>query len=210
MALPFTDAQAEELLDRYNDTDSLRKHGRAVAGMMRHFATLYKEDPAYWGQVGLLHDIDYEKWPDEHCKKAPELLREAGYDDAFIHAVVSHGWPHCSDQKPELKMEQVLFACDELTGLITAAVLMRPDHSVLAIETKSVKKKFKSKSFAAGVDRDIITQGAEMLGVDVDYLITETIAGMRDVAGQIGLVGEPPADESAPGAAPIDEAPAGQ
>jgi len=191
----LTDIQAEELLDRYNETDSLRKHGRAVRGMMRHFAGVYNEDPEYWGQVGLLHDIDYEQWPDEHCRKTPELLREAGYDDAFIHAVISHGWPHCSDQKPELTMEKVLFACDELTGLVTAAVLMRPDHSVLTIEVKSVKKKFKSKAFAAGVDRDIINQGAEMLGVDLDFLIEGTIVGMRDVADEIGLVGAPTAPE---------------
>lgn len=199
MELPLTDAQAEELLDRYNETDSLRKHGRAVRGMMRHFAGLYGEDPEYWGQVGLLHDIDYEKWPDEHCHKTPELLRDAGYDDAFIRAVISHGWPHCSDQKPELTMEKVLFACDELCGLVNASVLMRPDRSVLAIETKSVKKKFKSKSFAAGVDRDIISQGAEMLGVDLDYLIEGTIAGMREVADEIGLVGQPAPAEPAEG-----------
>lgn len=197
MAQLLSDAQAEELLDRYNSSDSLRKHGRAVRGMMRHFARLYGQDPEYWGQVGLLHDIDYEQWPDEHCRKAPELLREAGYDDDFIHAVVSHGWPHCSDVKPELKMEQVLFACDELTGLVTAAVLMRPDRSVLTIETPSVKKKFKSKSFAAGVDRGIITEGAGMLGVDLDYLITETIAGMREVAGEIGLAGDKDGEEDA-------------
>lgn len=191
MTLPLTETQAEDLLDRYNESDSLRKHGRAVRGMMRHFAGVYGEDPDYWGQVGLLHDIDYEKWPAEHCCKTPELLREAGYDDAFIHAVVSHGWPVCCDQEPQLTMEKVLFACDELTGLVTAAVLMRPDHSVLTIETKSVKKKFKSKGFAAGVDRDIITQGAEMLGVDLDYLIEHTIAGMREVSDEIGLTGTP-------------------
>jgi predicted hydrolase (HD superfamily) len=190
MTLPLTDAQAEELLDRYNPSESLRKHGRAVRGMMRHFAGVYGEDVDYWGQVGLLHEIDYEQWPDEHCHKTPELLREAGYDDAFVRAVVSHGWPVCSDEKPELVMEKVLFACDELCGLVTAAVLMRPDKSVMTIEVKSVRKKFKSKGFAAGVDRDIISQGAEMLGVELDALIEGTIAGMRDVAGESGLAGE--------------------
>ncbi len=193
MSLPLTDTQAEQLLDSYNESDSLRMHGRTVRGVMRHFANTYGEDPAYWGQVGLLHDIDYEKWPNEHCRKAPELLKKAGYDDAFIHAIICHGWPECSNAKPELTMEKVLFATDELAGLITAAVYMRPDRSVLTIETKSVKKKFKSKGFAAGVDRDIIRQGAEMLDIELDDLIGETILGMREVADEIGLAGN---DES--------------
>jgi predicted hydrolase (HD superfamily) len=196
MSLPLTDAQAEALLDENNPTPSLQTHGRAVRGVMRHFARKYGEDPDYWAQVGLLHDIDYERFPELHCEKAPELLKAAGYDDEFVHAVVSHGWGLCNvDAEPTLTMEKVLYATDELTGLITAAVYMRPDRSVLTIEPKSVKKKFKNKKFAAGVDREVILKGAELLDVELDELIKETIAGMREVAEDIGLVGEPAAPE---------------
>jgi predicted hydrolase (HD superfamily) len=158
---------------------------------MRHFAKAHGEDERYWAQVGLLHDLDYEQHPDRHCEVTPQLLRDAGYDEAFIRAVVSHGWGMTGiDVKPELYMEQVLYATDELAGLITAAVYMRPDRSVLSIEPKSVKKKFKSKGFAAGVDRDIIRRGAEMLGMELDELFAETIAGLRTAAEELGLAGE--------------------
>ena len=190
-SLPLTDEQAEELLDTHNPNPSLQMHGRAVRAVLRHFAREAGEDETYWAQVGLLHDIDYEQHPDRHCEVAPDILRAAGYDDAFIHAVLSHGWGIPGiDAKPELYMEKVLYATDELTGLITAAVYMRPDRSVNTIETKSVKKKFKSKGFAAGVDRDIIRAGVEMLGIELDELIAETIAGMREAADELGLAGE--------------------
>ena len=154
---------------------------------MRYFARQLSEDEAYWGQVGLLHDVDYERWPEEHLKVAPRLLSEAGYDEAFIHAVESHGWGLCTEVKPEKKMEVVVYTIDELTGLVTAAAYMRPSKSVMDMEVKSVKKKFKDKSFAAGVNRDVINNGCEMLGMSLDDVINWTIMGMRDVHESLGL-----------------------
>jgi len=191
--LPLTDEQAEELLDEHNPSPSLQTHGRAVRAVLRRFARQHGDDESYWAQVGLLHDIDYEGHPEQHCEVAPDILREAGYDDAFIHAVLSHGYGLANvDAEPKLYMEKVLYATDELTGLITAAVYMRPDRSVNTIEVKSVKKKFKSKGFAAGVDREIILKGADMLGIELDELIAETIAGMREAADELGLAGTAP------------------
>ena len=148
---------------------------------MRYFAEKlgYGDEADFWGIAGLLHDIDFEMWPDEHCKKAPELLREAGVDERTIHAVVSHGYGMCSDVEPEHEMEKVLFACDELTGLIGAAARMRPSHSVADMDLSSLKKKFKDKKFAAGCSRDVIRPGAEMLGWDLDKLLGDTIEAMR-------------------------------
>ncbi len=179
--------KALEIFGRYNKTESLTRHALAVEGVMRHFAALKGEDQDYWGQVGLLHDIDYEQYPDEHCSKALEILKAEGYDDAFIRAVVSHGYEIVNDVKPEHVMEIALFATDELTGLIAAAALMRPSKSVLDLEVKSVKKKWKDKRFAAGVNREIILQGCQMLGMELDEVINETINGMRSVADAIGL-----------------------
>ena len=176
-----------EVWKKYNSSDALLRHAYAVESVMRYFAEKAGEDPDYWGQVGLLHDIDYEKWPEEHCKKAPELLRENGYDDAFIHAVCSHGFGLCSDVEPELQMEKVLYTIDELTGLVTAAAYMRPSHSVMDMEVKSVKKKFKDKGFAAGVNRDVIQGGCEKLGMPLDEVISYTIEGMRNVHEALGL-----------------------
>ena len=139
----------------------------------------YGEDADFWATVGLLHDIDFEMWPEEHCKKAPELLREAGVDEDMIHAIVSHGYGLCVDVEPEKEMEKVLFACDELTGLIGAAALMRPSKSVQDMELKSLKKKFKDKHFAAGCDREVIKKGAEMLGWELDELLSETLEAMK-------------------------------
>lgn len=175
------------LWKKYNESDSLLKHAFSVEAVMRSFAEKLGEDPEYWGQVGLLHDIDYEKWPEEHCQVAPGLLSEGGYDDEFIHAVCSHGYGLCSDIKPEKKMEQVLYTIDELTGLITAAAYMRPSRSVMDMELKSVKKKFKDKSFAAGVNRDVINSGCEMLGMTLDEVIETALNGMRSVHEQLGL-----------------------
>jgi len=182
-----TREEALAVLRKYNETDALIRHAYAVEGVMRRFASEAGEDIEYWGQVGLLHDVDYEKWPEEHLAVAPRLLTEAGYDAAFIRAVCSHGYGLCSDVKPELYMEKVVYTIDELTGLITAAAYMRPSRSVMDIEVKSVKKKFKDKSFAAGVNRDVILNGCDMLGLTLDEVIQKTIDGMRDVHEALGL-----------------------
>jgi predicted hydrolase (HD superfamily) len=179
--------EAGALLRKYNQNDALIKHGVAVMGVMRHFAEKQDEDPDYWAAVGLLHDLDYELYPEEHCAKTAELMREEGLDEGFIHAVVSHGWGLCSDVEPVLYMEKVLYAIDELTGLINAAALMRPSKSVMDIEYSSVNKKFKDLRFAAGVNRGVIKNGAAMLGMELKDLIEETILGMRSVAEEIGL-----------------------
>ncbi|MDD3920244.1 MAG: HDIG domain-containing protein [Eubacteriales bacterium] len=184
-----TREEAFAALKKYNESHALVVHGLAVEGVMREFAAQAGEDVEYWGMVGLLHDIDYEKWPEEHCKKAPELLAAEGFDADFIHAVVSHGWKLCADVEPTLYMEKVLYTIDELTGLINANALMRPSKSVLDMETKSVKKKFKDKGFAAGVNRDVINEGCTMLGKTLDEVIDVTLAGMRNVADAIGLRG---------------------
>ena len=173
--------EAFELLKRYNKEPFHIQHGLTVEGVMKWYAQNlgYGDDADYWATVGLLHDIDFELYPDEHCKKAPELLKEAGLSDDFIHSVCSHGYGLCSDIEPEHEMEKVLFAVDELTGLIGAAAIMRPSKSVMDMETKSLKKKFKDKRFAAGCSRDVIEQGAKMLGVEMDKLFADTIEAMR-------------------------------
>ena len=182
--------QAWEILTQYNESEALLKHAMAVEGCMRHFAALNNEDAELWGVVGLLHDVDYEKYPEQHCAKAQEILGEKGVDPVIIRAVASHGFGICSDVEPQTVMEKTLFAIDELTGLINAAAIMRPSKSVMDLELKSVKKKYKDKRFAAGVDRSIIEKGAEMLGTTVDELIQQCILGMRECADKIGLAGE--------------------
>lgn len=182
-----TRSDAFELFKTWNQTDSLTRHALSVEGVMRHFAEKFGEDADTWGIIGLVHDIDYEKFPEEHCTKAKEILTEAGWPEPWIRAVVSHGWGIVSDVKPETKLEKTLYAVDELTGLVTSTALVRPSRSVLDMKAKSVKKKWKDKSFAAGVDRGIIEKGAEMLGMELSELITETILGMRKVADEIGL-----------------------
>ena len=179
--------QAWEWLCQYNQSDSLRKHGLTVEGVMRHFAALNGEDPDLWGVVGLLHDLDYEQYPDQHCAKVQEILGEKGVDEAVIRAVASHGYGMCSDIEPLSRLEKTLYTIDELSGLITAAALMRPSRSVMDIEVKSVKKKFKDKRFAAGVDREVIVKGEEGLGMELDAVIAETSRGMQEVAEAIGL-----------------------
>ena len=173
--------EALELLKKYNKEPFHIQHGLTVEGVMRWYAQNlgYGNEADYWATVGLLHDIDFELYPDEHCKKAPELLKEAGLSDDFIHSVCSHGYGLCSDIEPKHEMEKVLFAVDELTGLIGAAAIMRPSKSVMDMETKSLKKKFKDKRFAAGCSRDVIEQGAERLGVELDKLFADTIEAMR-------------------------------
>ena len=172
---------AFELLKKYNKDSFHIQHALTVEGVMKWYADElgYGEDAEYWGIVGLLHDIDFELYPDQHCIKAPELLREGGVQDDIIHAVCSHGYGITVDIKPEHEMEKVLFAADELTGLIWAAALMRPSKSVQDMEVKSVKKKFKSANFAAGCSREVIRQGADMLGWELADLIEKTILAMR-------------------------------
>jgi putative nucleotidyltransferase with HDIG domain len=179
------------LLKEFNQSESLIKHALAVEAVMRRFARQRGQDEEKWGIVGLVHDLDYEKFPDQHCRKTEEILREHRWPEEYIRAVVSHGWGIFSDVKPESEMEKVLFAIDELTGLVTTSALVRPSKSVLDMEASSVKKKWKDKRFAAGVDRSIIEKGAAMLGMDLPALITETILGMREVAEDIGLKGTP-------------------
>ena len=173
--------EALALLRQYNSEPFHIQHGLTVEGVMRWYANQlgYADDAGFWATVGLLHDIDFEQYPDEHCIKAPELLRAAGCGDDLIHAVCSHGWGLTVDIKPEHEMEKVLFAADELTGLIGACALMRPSKSVQDMELKSVKKKFKTASFAAGCSRDVIKSGAELLGWELDELIQKTILAMR-------------------------------
>ena len=177
----MTREAAWELLNRYNKDPFHLKHGETVEGVMRYFAKElgYGEEADFWATVGLLHDLDFEMWPDAHCLKCQELMRDAGIEERMIRAVASHGYGHCCDIKPEHEMEKILFACDELTGLIGAAALMRPSKSVQDMELKSLKKKFKDKKFAAGCSRDIIAQGAEMLGWELDVLLERTLQAMQ-------------------------------
>ncbi len=178
-----------KLLHEYNQSDSLRKHAYAVEGVMRYFAKKNGEDEEKWGIIGLIHDLDYEKFPDQHCTKTKEILEEHNWPEEYIRAVVSHGWGICSDVEPRNTLEKTLYAIDELTGLIAANAMVRPSKSVMDMTVKSVKKKWKSPAFAAGVDRSIIKKGAEMLGVEIGELIEDTIMGMREVAEEIGLKG---------------------
>jgi len=184
-----TREEAYDLLTQYNKSDSLIKHALAVEGVMQYFARKRGEDEEKWGIIGLVHDLDYEQFPEEHCHKSDEILRANGWPEEYIRAVISHGWGICSDAEPQTELEKVLYAIDELTGLIVTTALVRPSKSVLDVKTKSVKKKWKDKRFAAGVDRSIIEKGARMLDMDLTDLITDTIKGMQDVAEEIGLKG---------------------
>jgi len=184
-----TRGKALELLHRYNESESLRKHAYAVEGVMRYMARKRGEDEEKWGIVGLVHDLDYEKFPDQHCSKTGEILGEQGWPEEYIRGAVSHGWGICSDVMPQTPLEKALYAIDELTGLVATTALIRPSKSVLDVQVKSVKNKWKDKRFAAGVDRSIIEKGAQMLGVELDELIDDTIKGMQEVAEAIGLKG---------------------
>lgn len=186
-----TRQEALELLHQYNESDSLRKHAYAVEGVMRYIGRKRGEDEEKWGIVGLIHDLDYERFPDQHCKKTGEILREKGWPEEYIRAAVSHGWGICSDVMPQSDLEKVLYTIDELTGLVVTTALIRPSRSVLDVQVKSVKNKWKDKRFAAGVDRSIIEKGAQMLQIGLDELIDDTIKGMQEVAEAIGLKGHP-------------------
>lgn len=184
-----TREEALALLKRYNENDALIKHALAVEAVMRYAARKRGEDEEKWGVIGLVHDLDYEKFPEQHCRKTEEILRENDWPEEYIRAVLSHGWEICTDVEPQTDLEKTLYAMDELTGLVAATALVRPSRSVLDVRPKSVKKKWKEKSFAAGVNRDVIEKGAAMLGTDVQQLIEDTIAAMQEVADDIGLRG---------------------
>ncbi|NLM49507.1 MAG: HDIG domain-containing protein [Clostridiaceae bacterium] len=187
--MEITKDYAYQVLNEYIKGEYLLKHSKAVSACMEHFASLLGEDVEKWGIIGLLHDIDYELYPNEHCKKAREILEKHDFPEEYIHAVQSHGYDIVIDIKPEHIMEKVLYTIDELTGIIFAAILMRPSKSILDLETKSVKKKYKSPSFAAGCNREVIEKGLNMLSWDLDYVITQTIEGMKKKAVELDLVG---------------------
>ena len=184
-----TREEAFELLKKYNQDEALIKHALAVEAVMVHFAKKFGEDVDKWQVIGLIHDLDYEKYPDEHCHKTKEILEQENWPKEYIRAVLSHGYKICTDVQPVERMEKILYTIDELTGLIAATALMRPGNSILDLTPRSVKKKWKQKSFAAGVDRDIIQEGLRMLGMDLGEVIEETIKGMQSAAEEIGLKG---------------------
>ena len=196
MTMKLTREQGLELLKKYNKEPFHILHGLTVEGTMRWFANElgYGEDADFWAMAGLLHDIDFEMYPEQHCIKAPELLREAGAEEELIHAICSHGYGIACDVKPEHEMEKVLFAVDELTGLVGAAARMRPSRSVMDMEVSSLKKKFKDKKFAAGCSRDVIQDGAEALGWSLEELMEKAILAMRSceesVNGQMAQLTE--------------------
>lgn len=181
--------QALQLLHRYNESESLRKHAYAVEGVMRYIARKRGEDEEKWGVIGLIHDLDYEKFPDQHCTKTRTILEENGWPEEYVRAAVSHGWGICSEVEPQTVLEKTLYAIDELTGLVVTTALIRPSKSVMDVAVKSVKNKWKDKRFAAGVDRGVIEKGAALLQVNLDELIDDTIKGMQEVAEAIGLKG---------------------
>src|SRR4030043_768274 len=180
---------ALELFKKYNKSESLYKHALAVEGVMRYMARKSGEDEEKWGIIGLIHDLDYEMYPEQHCVMTKKILEENGWPAEYIRAVLSHGWGLASDVEPVTLLEKTIYAIDELTGLVATSALVRPSKSVLDMEARSVRKKWNDKRFAAGVDRTVIEKGAAMLGVSLDDLITDCIMGMRKVAEAIGLKG---------------------
>jgi len=179
------------LLKKYNKSDGLVKHALAVEAAMRYCARKRGEDEEKWGVIGLVHDLDYEQYPEQHCRKTEEILTSENWPAEYIRAAVSHGWGICTDVEPQSELEKVLYAVDELTGLVVATALVRPSRSVMDMKAKSVKKKWKDRSFAAGVNRDVIEKGVSMLGVELGDLIDDVIMGMREAADEIGLKGNP-------------------
>ncbi len=180
---------AIKLFKEYNKSESLLKHALSVEGVMRYMARKNSEDEDKWGVIGLIHDLDYEMYPEIHCTKTEEILKKNNWPEEYIRAVMSHGWNIVTNVEPLSKLEKTLYAMDELTGLVTTSALVRPSKSVMDMQVKSVKKKWKDKRFAAGVNRDVIERGAEMLGVEIPELINDCIMGMREVAEEIGLFG---------------------
>jgi putative nucleotidyltransferase with HDIG domain len=184
-----TREQALELFMKYNKSESLMKHALSVEAVMRYMAERAGENQDKWGVIGLIHDLDYEMFPEQHCKMTEKILKENNWPEEYIRAVLSHGWGLASDVEPVSLLEKTIYAIDELTGLVTTSALVRPTRSVLDMEARSVKKKWNDKKFAAGVDRSVIEKGAAMLGVSLDDLISDCIMGMRRVAEEIGLKG---------------------
>jgi len=188
---PFvpTREDAFTLLKKYNKKQGLIRHALCVEAVMGHFARRFNEDEEKWRVIGLVHDLDYEMFPEEHCHKCVELFKEHHWPEDYIRAVISHGFGICTDVKPETNLEKTLYAIDELTGLVASAALVRPSKSILDIKAKSVQKKFKDKRFAAAIDRQVILKGADFLDMDLPELITQVILGMRPVAEEVGLKG---------------------
>ena len=186
MKVPTRD-EAMTLFLAHNKQENLLKHALAVEAALRHFAALFQEDEEKWGVIGLCHDLDYEECPDRHCQITKVLLEEADWPEDWIRGVMAHGWKICTDVEPIAPMEKVIYTVDELTGLIMAAALMRPSRSLMDLELKSVMKKWKDKAFAAGVSREVIREGADMLGMPLDDVISETILGLRKAAPSLGL-----------------------
>ena len=182
--------EAFSLLKEYNKNEGLIKHALAVEGVMRYFARKLGEDEEKWGVIGLIHDLDYEQFPEQHCLKSEQILTEHNWPAEYIRAVMSHGWGICTDVEPQNELEKILYTVDELVGLVVATALVRPSRSVMDMKAKSVKKKWKDKSFAAGVSRDVIEKGAGMLNIELSELINDVIMGMREVADEIGLKGD--------------------
>ena len=178
---------ALDLLLQYNRSNSLINHGKAVEASMRYMARKAGQDEETWGIIGLIHDLDYEQFPDQHCTKTEEILRAQNWPEDYIRAVISHGWGICTEVKPQSLLEKTLYTVDELSGFVTACALVRPSKSVADLEVKSVKKKWKQKGFAAGVQRDIVERGAEMLGVSFDEITADVIAAVRERREELGL-----------------------
>ncbi|HOP26856.1 MAG TPA: hydrolase [Candidatus Sabulitectum sp.] len=193
-----TRTEAFELLREHNSSQSLINHALSVEAVMRHVAKKHGEDPDKWGVIGLVHDLDYERYPDRHCTMTHMILAGKGWPEDYIRAVMSHAWGICTDVEPVHIMEKYLYAIDELTGLVTACVLVRPSKSLFDLKVKSVKKKWNTKHFAAGASREIMEKGAEMLGVEIAELIQDVIDGMRTVADEIGLDGSAAEGDSPP------------
>ena len=188
--------EALALMKEYNKKEGLIKHALAVEAAMRYCARKRGADEEKWGVVGLVHDLDYEQFPEQHCRKTEEILTSGNWPAEYIRAVLAHGWGICTDAEPQSEMEKVLYAIDELTGLIVATALVRPSKSLMDLKAKSVKKKWKDKAFAAGANRDVIQKGAEMLGMELSELITDVIMGMREVADELGLRGNIEAEQA--------------
>jgi predicted hydrolase (HD superfamily) len=183
---------ALDLFRKYNKSESLLKHALSVEGVMRYMAKKHGDEEDKWGIIGLIHDLDYEMYPEQHCTMTEKILKENNWPEEYIRAVLSHGWGLASDVKPESLLEKTIYAIDELTGLVATSALVRPSKSVMDMEARSVKKKWNDKKFAAGVNRSVIEKGAEMLGKSLDELITDCIMGMRTIAEEIGLKGVHP------------------